>query len=693
MNEYKTEDIRNIVLLGHASSGKTALSEAMLYSAGQIGRMGNIQDGTTVSDYNSDEIERKSSISSSLMFAEWDKKKVNIIDTPGYLDFISESKAAIRVAELGLIVINCLEGAEVGAELTFRFVKESNLPCGFVINMLDKENANFDSALDNLQNAFGNGVVPLQIPVNQGEGFNSIIDIIGNKMLTFSNDGKGKATKADIPGDLQSRVDEIKESLVELAAESDDSLLEKYFEEGELTDEEFLKGLKQSILTTKLLPVFVTSALNNVGVSNMLELVTTYGPSPADRAKVKGEYDGNEVEREISDEEPTSLFIFNTVSELHVGESYMFKVMSGKVSNGTDLSNPKAKTNEKIGQLYCLNGKDKTDASNLHAGDLGAVLKLKKSQTSDTLCDSKAPIVYPKIEFPEPVVRIAVRPKSRADEDKITTGLQALAHVDQTFTHKFDAEISQTILTAQGDVHLKTTLDRLKSRFNVEVEQSRPKIPYRETITKRGEAKYRHKKQSGGAGQFAEVWMTIEPLKRGEGVQFEETLSGQNVDRVFVPSVEKGVNAACKEGIVVGCFVTDVKATFYDGKMHPVDSKDVAFQIAGKGAFKECFLNAGPIILEPIYDVEVTVPEEFMGDVMGDISSRRGKVQGMDADGTLQIIKAQVPIAELYQYGINLRSMTQGKGLHKERFSHYEPVPHENQEKIIEEYKQKLKED
>ncbi len=690
MNEYKTKEIRNIALLGHASTGKTSLSEVMLYTAGQTSRMGKIDEGTTVSDFTKEEIDRKSSISSSLMHAEWQNKKINIIDVPGYLDFIAETKAITRVVDIGLIVINCLEGIEVGSELAYRFAKEENLPLGIVINMLDKENADFDTALDAVQNVFGKNAVPVQIPVNQGLDYDSVIDVIGNKMYTFSKDGTGKATETDVPADMQDKVEELRESVIEYAAESDDELLEKYFDEGSLSDEELTLGLKQAILTGKLFPVFATSANNNTGVSNMMDLIVNYAPAPSDRGKIKGAtHDGNELEREISENEPLSLFVFKTSAEQHVGEMYMFKVMSGVLHNGIDLANQTSNSNEKIGQIFCVNGKDKNDISTLNAGDLGAVLKLKKTHTVDTLCDSKSPIIYPEIDFPEPVVRVAVRPKSRADEDKITTGLQSLADEDPNFNFKFDSEVKQTILTGQGEVHLKVKLDKLKQRFNVEVEKLRPKIPYRETITKRGEAKFRHKKQSGGAGQFAEVWMNVEPLKSGEGVQFEATLVGQNVDRVFVPSVEKGVNAAVQEGIVIGCLVTDIKAVFFDGKMHPVDSKDIAFQIAGKGAFKECFANANPIILEPIYNLEVTVPEEYMGDVMGDISTRRGKVQGMDSDGTYQIVKAQVPLAELYQYGITLRSMTQGKGLHKQNFSHYEPVPHEIQEKVIEEHKQK----
>jgi elongation factor G len=408
---------------------------------------------------------------------------------------------------------------------------------------------------------------------------------------------------------------------------------------------------------------------------------------------VSGEHKSQSVERKVNDDEPVSMFVFKTISEKHIGELSIFRVMSGMVRSGLDLVNVKSGKSERLGQIYVANGKDKLEVAHLHAGDIGTVVKLKYTHTTDTLADSKSPVEYPKIKFPEPVLQVAITPKSRGDEDKINSGLQTLSDEDPTITYHYDPELKQTILSGQGELHFTILLERLKQKFNVEVDQLPPRIPYRETIKKQGSSKYRHKKQSGGAGQFAEVWMRIEPAERGTGIEFLNTLTGQNVDRVFVPSVEKGVKAACEEGILAGYNVTDVKAIFYDGKTHPVDSKDIAFQIAGKGAFKEAFMDANPILLEPIYDLTVIIPDEFMGDAMGDISVRRGKIQGMDSEGSFQKINARVPLAELYRYSTSLRSMTQGKGMHRQSFSHYETMPREQQEKVVAEHKRKREEE
>ncbi|MCG2715500.1 MAG: elongation factor G [Candidatus Marinimicrobia bacterium] len=693
MKEFQTNEIRNIAVLGHASTGKTSLVEALLYTAGATTRLGRIGDGTTVSDYNEDEISRKFSISSSLTHCEWSKLKFNILDTPGYLDFIGEAKAITRVSDLSLIVVHAQTGVEVGTELVFNFTKEEDLPVWFVINMLDKEHANFDKTLQGLKESFGKHVVLLQIPVNQGIDFDAIVDIFANKVYRYTTDGKGTAVEEEVPADLQDTVNTLREELIEFIAESDDALLEKYFEEGALTEEELLEGLKNAIINRNLFPVFAASAFNNTGGSALLDSIVKYAPAPDYKKVVSGKYKGQSVERKVNDDEPVSIFVFKTISEKHIGELSIFRVMSGTVRSGLDLINLKSGKSERLGQIFVANGKDKLEVAHLHAGDIGTVVKLKKTHTTDTLADSKSPVEYPKINFPEPVLQVAIDPKSRGDEDKINSGLQTLADEDPTITYHYDPELKQTILSGQGELHFTILLERLKQKFNVEVDQLPPRIPYRETINKQGSAKYRHKKQSGGAGQFAEVWMRIEPTERGAGIEFTNTLTGQNVDRVFVPSVEKGVKAACEEGILAGYNVTDVKAIFYDGKTHSVDSKDIAFQIAGKGAFKEAFMDANPILLEPIYNLTVIVPEEFMGDVMGDISVRHGKIQGMDSEGSFQKINAKVPLAELYRYSTSLRSMTQGKGMHHQSFSHYETMPHEQQQKVVAEYKRKREEE
>jgi len=692
LKEYQTKEIRNVGLFGHASSGKTSLAEAMLYTGGVTTRLGRIDDGTTTSDYHQDEISRKFSISTTLMHLEWNKHKINILDTPGYLDFISESKAIVKVVDLGLILVHSQTGVEVGTEMVFKFAEEAGLPVWFVINTLDKEHSNFKNALDSIRSSFGKKAVPLQLPINEGPDFDSIVDLIKEKVFKYSGDLKGNFSIEEIPDDLKGNVEKLKEELIEAVAESDDSLLEKFFENGSLSEEEIVTGLKNAIINREIFPVVFTSAYNNIGVKRLLDLIIEYAPAPDERGEITGISEGKEIKRKVSDNEPASLFIFKTLSEMHIGELSFFKVMSGTIRSGLDLVNPHTRTTERTGTIYLTNGKNKNEVAHLHAGDMGATVKLKNTHTLDTLSDPKAPIEYPRVEFPEPVLEVAIEPKSRGDEEKISEGLQSLHHEDPTFQFRYDPELKQTIISGQGELHLTVILERLKNRYNVEVAQMPPRIPYRETITKRGEAKYRHKKQTGGAGQFAEVWMYIEPLERGKGVEFTNTLVGQNVDRVFVPSVEKGVKAACEEGILAGYKVTDVKAVFYDGKQHPVDSNDISFQIAGKGAFRECFLNANPILLEPIYELEIVVPEEFLGDVMGDISGRRGKILGIDTEGNFQKIKAHVPLAELYRYGSALRSMTQGRGFHKQRFSHYEPVPRELQDKIVEEAQRRKEE-
>jgi len=693
LKEYLTSEIRNLAILGHASSGKTSLTEAMLHTAGATNRLGRIEDGTTISDYNEDEISRKFSISSSLLFCEWGKNKITILDTPGYLDFIGEAKAITRVTDLGLIVVNGQAGVEVGTELVFNFAEADNLPVWFVINMLDKEHASFENTLKGLQESFGKKVVPLQFPVNQGVDFDGIVNLLTAKLARFTKNGQGNATEVMVPDNLQPKVSKYREQLIEFIAESDDSLLEKFFEEGTLTDEDLKTGLKKAIAARKLFPVLIASAYNNIGTSLLLDSIVEYAPSPDFRGFVTGTIKSQEIKKKIDDSESTSLFIFKTVSEKHIGELSIFRVMSGSLKSGLDLINVKSGKSERIGQIYLANGKEKHEVAHLHAGDIGTVVKLKYTHTTDTLAESKALILYPKIDFPEPVIQIAIEPKSRGDEDKINSGLQTLADEDPTLSFHYDPELKQTILSGQGELHLAILLERLRQKFNVDVNQQSPRIPYRETIKKRGDSKFRHKKQSGGAGQFAEVWMYIEPSERGSGVEFTNTLVGQNVDRVYVPSVEKGVKAACEEGILAGYRVTDVKTVFYDGKMHPVDSKDIAFQIAGKGAFKECFMSAEPILLEPIYDLTVIIPDEYMGDVMGDISVRRGKILGIGSEGSFQKINAKVPLAELYRYSTSLRSMTQGKGMHRQSFSHYEPMPREQQEKVVAEYKRQREEE
>lgn len=687
MKEYLPEDIRNIALVSHQTVGKTSLAEAILYSAGGSNRLGNVDDGTTSSDYNTDEIERKISIATSVLHCIWNDKKINVIDVPGYADFFGEVKSGLRVADLAVILINAVAGIEVGTDAVWDILEENNTPRMFFVNRQDKEHAKFDNALSFLREAYGNKVTAMQFPVNEGEEFDSIIDLLQMKKITFNKDNNGKFSVSDIPGDLAGKAEELREQLIEKVAESDDEVLESYFENGELTPEEFAKGLSKGIADGNIYPVLCGAATKNMGTHQLLDLVTTFGPSPLTFSPIIGRKPDSieEIELDVNQTAPLSALIFKTVSERHVGELSLVRVYSGTLSSGNEVANTVQGSTEKIGQIYLLNGKNRNEVGNLKAGDIGALVKLKSSHTGDTLCGKKNPVVLPEIEFPTPLLGIAVTPKSKGDEEKISTGLATLHEVDPSFVVEIDPELHQTVVSGQGELHLAIIMNRLKERFGVDVEQKKPKIPYRETITAKASEKYRHKKQTGGAGQFAEVWMRIEPKPQGEGFEFENKVVGGSISSVFIPSVEKGVRQVLTEGALAGYTIVDVKATVYDGKEHPVDSKDIAFQIAGREVFKMAILNAKPILLEPIYDVEIKVPEDFMGDVMGDLSSRRGKILGMDSAGRFQLIKAQVPLAELYKYSTTLRSLTQGRASHRQKLSHYQPLPKELVSKVIDE--------
>jgi elongation factor G len=689
MKTYQPADLRNFAIVGHASSGKTMLAEAMLMCGGVINRMGRIADGTTVSDYHVSEKNRKISVSASLLHTEWMGKKFNIIDTPGYLDFISEGLGALRVGDFALVVIHAQHGLGVGTDRVWHYATGYGLPKMIVVNALDKENVDFDAVLKGAQEHFGRHVFPVNVPVNAGPGFNKVLDVLRNEIVTYATDGSGKYTEEPATGEWEAKVKELHGQFIEHIAESDDTLMEKFFEKGNLSEEEFRAGIHSAVQKELFIPLFAVSAENNIGVARFMDFVAKYGSSPVDRKNVKA-VDANGAETEVAlDSSETAVYIFKTMSEAHFGELSFFRVYSGSIATGKDLFNSDRKVSERIGQIYQLNGQARVAVPTLGAGDIGAVVKLRDTHTGNTLCTAKHPVTLSKVVYPKPNIHAALIAKVKGEEDKIASGLAALHEEDPTFLYVVDSELHQTIISAQGELHLEVVADRLRRRHNVHVELAEPRVKYRETIKAKGDSKHRHKKQTGGAGQFAEVWMRIEPRPRDAGVEFTNSLVGQNVDRNFVPSVEKGVNQACTEGIIAGCRVTDVKIDFYDGKMHPVDSKDIAFQIAGYFAFKEAFTAAKPVLLEPIETVEIHIPEDCMGKVMGDLSSRRGKILGMDTDSTFQIIKASVPTAELYHYSSTLRSLTGGRGVHTEEFSHYEEMPRDAAEKVIEEAKKR----
>jgi elongation factor G len=662
------------------------LCEAMLACSGKIGRMGKIADGTTVSDYHHSEKQRQISTQTSLLHTGWQGKKFNILDTPGYLDFVGEALSALRVADFALVVVHAQHGIGVGTERLWNYATQFDIPKFIVINAVDKQNAHFDEVLADARAHYGSGVFPLAVPMNPGPGFNQVLDVMRSEVVTY-NAATGKYTEAPATGEWKDQVTKLHTELIEHIAESDDALLSKYFEQGKLSEEEFRTGIHAAIQKQLFIPLWCASAETDVGIARLMDFIAKYGSSPVDHEKVPGhDARGEEVAVALTDPEPV-VHVFKTMNEEHFGELSFFRVYSGAIRTGTDMFNADRKTAERIGQIYLLNGRERTSVGELGAGDIGAVVKLKDTHTGNTLSSIKKPVTLPKVAYPKPTIHAALIASVRGEEDKVAAGLAALHEEDPTFVFRVDGELHQTILSAQGELHLEVLADRLRRRFNVHVQLGEPRVPFRETIRARAESKYRHKKQTGGAGQFAEVWMRIEPTPRDSGVEFTQSLAGQNVDRVFVPAVESGVQQACNEGIVAGYRVMDVKVDFYDGKMHPVDSKDIAFQIAGYFAFKEAFLAAQPCLLEPIHQIEVRIPEDCMGKVMGDLSSRRGRILGMDIDGQFQIIRAEVPAMQLHRYSSTLRALTGGRGLHTEDFARYEEMPRETEQKLVEEAK------
>jgi elongation factor G len=682
MNDYASAALRSFAVLGHASAGKTMLTEAMLACSGKIGRMGSIAGGSTVSDYHASEHQHQISVHCSLLHTEWMGRKFNILDSPGYSDFISEGLGALRVGDFALVVVNAAHDLGVGADAAWHYATHFGLPKMIVVNGLDKVNVNFENVVATAREHFGKNVFPLTLPLNAGPGFSHTLDVMRNEIVAYKPGGDGKYTETP-PGALAERVEELHRQLIEYVAESDDTLMEKFFEKGILAEEEFRAGLHKAIQNQVFVPLFAVSAETNVGVARLMDFIAKYGSSPLDRAEVPAR-DASGVAGSVPLLQPEPVvFIFKTMNEPGVGELSLFRVYSGTVKSGDELRNTSRDVNERLGQLYVLNGHDRTPVPMLRAGDLGAAVKLRDTHTGDTLCSPRFQVVLPKVDYPRPNIHGALKLRSKGDEDKLAVGLAALHNEDPTFHYRVDDEVHQTIVSGQGEIHLQVIVERLARRFGVHVTLEEPHVPYRETIRGRGESRYRHKKQTGGAGQFAEVWLRIEPGPRDSGVEFKQSLVGNNVDRVFVPSVEKGVNTACREGILAGFRVTDVRANFYDGKMHPVDSKDIAFQVAGYHAFKEAFQQAAPCLLEPIYTVHVTVPEDHVGAILGDLSSRRGQILGVESEGHFQIIKARVPQKELYHYSSVVRSLTSGRGRHSEEFSHYSEVPGEMMQKIL----------
>ncbi|MEK6649498.1 MAG: elongation factor G [Bacteroidota bacterium] len=686
--DYAADRVRNIAIVGHGGSGKTTLSESMLLVTGTTTRLGRVEDGNTVSDYHPDEIERKISINASVLHGDWKGTKINVLDTPGYSDFTGDVIGSVRVADTVVTVLKSVEGVEVGTEVAWTYAQAQGLPVLIVVNKVDNENSDLDHAVSMARERFGNDVTLVHMPVNQGLGFDSIVDLLHMKHLQFAKDGTA-VTVGDIPSELHDQAAHLHEELVEKIAETDEGLMNKFFEEGTLNESDLETGLRAAFLQRKIFPVLCASGSAGVGIAPLLDFLVQYSPSPVDRgpARAQNLETKEDFTIPLDPSGPPSMFVFKTVSEEHVGELSFFRVYSGTVHAGLDLVNEANGKGERLGQIFLMNGRDRKEVGRLVAGDIGAVVKLKDTHTNNTLSAKGLPVVYPPTVFPEPVIRMAIHSKAKGDEDRVATGLHALHEEDPTFIIHVDGQLSQTIIAGQGELHLLIVTKRLKQKYGVEVELTEPKIPYKEALRAVvADSEYKHKKQTGGRGQFGHVHLKLEPRPRGSGFEFVDDVVGGVVPGRFVPAVEKGVIDSMQRGVIAGYEVVDVRVSIFDGSYHSVDSDEHSFRMAGTMAFKKGFLEGRPVLLEPINEITVTVPEEYMGDVMGDISGRRGKILGMEADGHFQVIKALVPLAEIHKYSTILRSMTQGRGVYRTKFEHYEEVPKEQADKITSAY-------
>lgn len=676
MKHYTTEQLRNICLVGHGGAGKSSFLEAALYGSGAIDRMGRVDEGNTVSDHDPEEVKRAISISTSLGPCEWQGHKVNFIDTPGYFDFVGEVKGALRVADAALVFACAVSGVEVGTEKVWNFAGENNLSRAFFINKMDRENANYDRVVEQLKKTFGTSVAPLQIPIGAESNFAGVIDLLTQKAYYYSDNGKKVEEKA-IPADLAEKVEAYRATLIEAIAETDDDLLMKYLEGEVLSDEEVIKGVKVGILTGKLAPIFCGSSLKNVGIRSFLDAVVHCFPSPAQLGAQTGMgiKSGVEEQRTPSSNEPFSAVVFKTMADAYVGKLSLFRVYSGVFKSDSTAFNATKDSQERIGQLFVVRGKTQEAAPELAAGDIGAVAKLQTTGTGDTICDKDHPIRYQGITFPNPVISLAVEPKSKGDEEKIGSSFTRLQEEDPTFSVRRDTETRQTIISGMGELHLEVIVSRIAKKFGVEVVLSLPRVPYREAIRGNTRIEGKHKKQSGGKGQFGHVWIEMGPTEPGVGFEFVDKVFGGSVPRNFIPAVEKGIREVLEDGVLAGYPVVDTRVTLVDGSSHPVDSSEMAFKIAGSLAFKKGFMVCRPILLEPVMNVEVTVPDDYMGDIIGDLNKKRGRIMGMEPIDGLQRVKAQAPLAELFKYATDLRSMTQGRASFAMTHSHYEEVP------------------
>ena len=676
MAEFSTDKIRNVTIIGHGSSGKTSLVEALLFNAGGTNRVGRVEDGSTISDWDSEEQRRGISINLSAVPVDFQGTKLNLLDTPGYLDFVGEVISGLAVSEAGLVLVDSVAGVEVGTELAWEQLDAVDKPRLIFVNKMDRENANFDNALASVHEVFSGTILPFQLPIGTGESFEGIVNLVDMKAYMGA-----EATVADIPADMEDAVAEARQNLVDAAAETDDELIMKYLEGEELTEDEVRQGLQEGVKGGQITPVFCGSAIENIGLYSLARALRSYIPSPANVALTIPIGDGEELELKAEADGPVAAYVFKTIVDRYVGRMSYVRVFSGTLAADEEATNLRSGERSRLQNLFLVSGKELEPATELVAGDIGVVTKMEGLKTADTLGEQQ--LVIPPPEYPKPLYSVAVMPATKADSAKMGQSLQALAEENPTLKVEYVIATKQNILQGMGDTHIDVAIRSLDSKFGVKVDTALPRVPYQETVTRSGSAHYRHKKQTGGAGQFADVELRVEPLERGDGFAYASEVFGGTIPSVFIPSIEKGIRQILDQGVIAGFPIVDVKAIVFDGKHHPVDSKDIAFQTAGREVFKIAMQEARPVLLEPIYTMRVTVPDEFMGDVMGDLNNRRGRVLGMENRNNRAIINAEIPMAEILRYGTDLRSMTQGRGIYAIEFGRYEPVPSHMVDQVI----------
>ncbi len=691
MKVYSGEDIRNVALVGHGHAGKTSLASAMLFTSGATQRLGRVDDGSAATDYDDEEIARKMSISTGMAVVEWGKTKINVLDTPGFNMFVHEAKMVLPVVDAAIVVVDGVAGVEVVTQRVWNYCEEYKTPRLIVVNRMDRERADAARVLESVEKAFGRNVIPIELPIGAEKSLSGVIDLVRMKAYTYEMGGDGKGKETEIPANLKEQAQSAHERLVELVAEGDDKLMEKFFEAGTLAEEDLVPALHNAIREDKVFPVIFSSGLGNIGADRVMDFIVDYTPAPSEHEWVQGEPaasgNGDAPKRHETDAEPVSLYVFKTVSDPFAGRISYFKVFSGVLKNDATLQNFSRGAQEKFAHISTMQGKTAVPVNELHAGDIGAVAKLKDTLTGDTVGDKSAPIQYPRVKLPEPAITFAIEPKTRADEDKLGPGLHKLMEEDAMLRFFRDPQTKEFLIAGTGQQHIEVAVSKLKKRYNTQVNLKAPKVPYRETIRGKADVQGRHKKQTGGHGQFGDCKIKMEPLPRGGEFEFVNDIFGGAIPKNFIPAVEKGIKDAAARGYLAGYPVVDFRVVLYDGSYHDVDSNDLSFQMAGRIAFKKAMEVAKPTLLEPIMTVEITVPDDFAGSIMGDLNSRRGRIQGMDNKGGNTIVKAEVPMAEMLTYGADLTSMTQGRGSFNMEMHHYDVVPGQLQEKIIEKAK------